>query len=292
MTDCAAHASTTPVRARSACRSLAWHIVLCAASIAMLYPLLWMLASSFKPEDEIFSSASLWPSQLQPRGLLARLVRPAGELRPVLLQFGDRSRSLSSSATCSTCSLAAYAFARLKFRGRNFWFALMLGTLMLPLSRDPDPAICAVPQSRLGQHVPAAGGAEIPRRRRVLHLPADAVLPHHSARARRSRDDRRLRPWGIYWKIILPLSLPALATAAIFTFIWTWDDFFGPLVYLTDMQTTRCSSACAASWIRRGKSDWGALFAMSVLTLLPVFAFFLFFQRSLIEGITTTGLRG
>ena len=99
-------------------------------------------------------------------------------------------------------------------------------------------------------------------------------------------------PWGIYWKIILPLSLPALATAAIFTFIWTWDDFFGPLVYLNDMANYTVQLGLRSFVDSTGKSDWGALFAMSVLTLLPVFAFFLFFQRLLIEGIATTGLRG
>ena len=265
--------------------------MLCAASIAMLYPLIWMLASSFKPEDEIFSSASLWPSSFS----LESYSRGWSGLQVGFGRFFINSAIISVSSVIGnvlSCSLAAFAFARLKFRGRDFWFAAHARHPDAALSRHPDSAIRAVPQSRLGQHVPPAGGAEIPRRRRVLHLPADAVLPHHSARARRSRDDRRLRPLGIYWKIILPLSLPALATAAIFTFIWTWDDFFGPLVYLTDMANYTVQLGLRSFVDSTGKSDWGALFAMSVLTLLPVFAFFLFFQRLLIEGIATTGLRG
>jgi multiple sugar transport system permease protein len=99
-------------------------------------------------------------------------------------------------------------------------------------------------------------------------------------------------PFGIYWRVILPLSLPALATAAIFTFIFTWDDFFGPLVYLNDISTYTVQLGLRSFVDSTGKSDWGALFAMSTVTLLPVLAFFLFFQRLLIEGITTTGLRG
>jgi multiple sugar transport system permease protein len=99
-------------------------------------------------------------------------------------------------------------------------------------------------------------------------------------------------PWRIYWMVIVPLSLPALATAAIFTFIWTWDDFFGPLVYLNDMNSYTVQLGLRSFVDSTGKSDWGALFAMSTLTLLPVFAFFLFFQRLLIDGIATTGLKG
>ena len=201
----------------------------------MLYPLIWMLASSFKPEDEIFSSASLWPSQLQPRRLCARLVRAAGELRPLLRQLGDRRRSSRVIGNVLTCSLAAYAFARLKFRGRDFWFALMLGTLMLPYH------VTLIPQYVLFLNLDWVNTflpLVVPK-----FLAADAffifLLMQFFRSIPRELDEAAMidgcGPWRIYWKIILPLSLPALATAAIFTFIWTWDDFFGPLVYLNDM---------------------------------------------------------
>ena len=76
-------------------------------------------------------------------------------------------------------------------------------------------------------------------------------------------------PWRIYCKVILPLSLPVLATAAIFTFIWTWDDFFGPLIYLNDIGTYTVQLGLRSFVDSTGKSDWGALFAMSVLALVP-----------------------
>ena len=119
-----------PVRARSM-PSLAWHIVLCAVSIGMLYPLIWMLASSFKPEDEIFSSASLWPSHFS----LKAYSRGWSGLQVSFGRFFVNSAIVAISAVIGnvlTCSLAAYAFARLKFAGRDFWFAVMLGTMMLP----------------------------------------------------------------------------------------------------------------------------------------------------------------
>jgi multiple sugar transport system permease protein len=98
-------------------------------------------------------------------------------------------------------------------------------------------------------------------------------------------------PWRIYWKIVLPLSTPVLATAGVFTFIWTWDDFFGPLIYLSDIRTYTVMLGLRTFVDSSAQSDWGGLFAMSILSLLPIFVFFLFFQRLLIEGIATTGMK-
>jgi multiple sugar transport system permease protein len=97
--------------------------------------------------------------------------------------------------------------------------------------------------------------------------------------------------WRIYWNIILPLSVPALATAAIFTFIFTWDDFFGPLIYLSDIENFTVQLGLRGFLDSAGQSDWSAMFAMAVLTLLPVLVLFLFFQRLLIQGIATTGIK-
>src|SRR5713226_2553969 len=125
----AASAVASPIRTRGC--SLAIHVALCAASLAMLYPLLWMLASSFKPENEIFGSASLWPSSVS----IDAYWRGWTGLQVSFGRFFLNSliiAVLSVIGNVLTCSLAAYAVARLEFHGRNFWFALMLGTLMLP----------------------------------------------------------------------------------------------------------------------------------------------------------------
>jgi len=277
--------------ARSAGRSLAYHIVLCLASIAMLYPLLWMLASSFKLEDEIFGTASLWPSQFT----LDSYIRGWSGLQVSFGTFFWNSfviSILSVIGNVFACSLAAFAFARLHFYGRNFWFALMLGTLMLPYHVTLIPQyVLFLNLGWVGTFLPLV----VPK-----FLAADAffifLLVQFFRSIPRELDEAAMidgcSPWGIYWRIILPLSLPALGTTAIFTFIWTWDDFFGPLVYLNDMKSFTVQLGLRSFVDSSGKSDFGALFAMSVLTLLPVVAFFIFFQRSLIAGITTTGLRG
>jgi multiple sugar transport system permease protein len=98
--------------------------------------------------------------------------------------------------------------------------------------------------------------------------------------------------WRIYRKIILPLSIPVLATAAIFSFLWTWEDFFGPLVYLSDIRKYTVPLALRTFVDSTSQSAWGPLFAMSILSLVPVFLFFLLFQRLLIQGIATSGLKG
>jgi multiple sugar transport system permease protein len=290
MADLAALDPDSPPRTERG-RALLYHVVLCLASIAMLYPLLWMLASSFKPESDIFGTASLWPSSFS----LEAYRRGWSGLQVSFGKFFLNSLLVSLSSVVGnvmSCSLAAYAFARLKFRGQKFWFALMLGTLMLPYH------VTLIPQYVLFLNL---GWVDtflpliVPK-----FLAADAffifLLVQFFRSIPRELDEAAMidgcGPWRIYWMVILPLSLPALATAAIFTFIWTWDDFFGPLVYLNDMNSYTVQLGLRSFVDSTGKSDWGALFAMSTLTLLPLFIFFLLFQRLLINGIATTGLKG
>jgi multiple sugar transport system permease protein len=272
-------------------RSLAYHAVLCLASLAMLYPLLWMLASSFKPEDEIFGNASLWPTSFS----LESYWRGWSGLQVSFGRFFLNSLIISVLSVIGnvlSCSLAAYAVARLQFRGRGFWFALMLGTLMLPYHVTLIPQyILFLGLGWIDTFLPLV----VPK-----FLAVDAffifLLVQFFRTLPRELDEAAeidgCGAFGIYWRIILPLSLPALATAAIFTFIFTWDDFFGPLVYLNDMSSYTVQLGLRSFVDSTGKSDWGALFAMSTVTLLPVFAFFVFFQRLLIQGIATTGLKG
>ncbi len=281
-----------PARAARRARIVngALHTLLFAASVAMLYPLLWMLSASFRPEDEIFSATSLWPSSFSweaySRGWFGLDV-----------SFG---RFFWNSAVIAVltvignvfaCSLAAYAFARLQFRGRNFWFAIMLGTLMVPYH------VTLIPQYVLFRNlgwVDTFLPLVVPK---FLALDAYFIflMVQFFRGIPRELDEAAMMDgcsaWRIYWKIMLPLSTPVLATAAIFSFLWTWDDFFGPLIYLNDMRGYTVQLGLQSFVDSSSNSDWGGLFAMSTLSLVPVFFFFLFFQRLLIEGIATTGMK-
>ncbi|WP_421359731.1 carbohydrate ABC transporter permease [Agrobacterium rosae] len=271
-------------------KSALLHLVLIAASIAMMYPILWMISGSFRPQDELFGSSSLIPSALD----LGGYIRGWTGLQVSFGKFFRNSFFIAVLATIGNvagCSLAAFAFARLRFGGRNFWFALMLGTLMLPYHVVLIPQyILFLEMGWVNTSLPLI----VPK-----YLATDAffifLMVQFFRGIPRELDEAAVMdgcsPFRIYWKIMLPLSSPVLATAAIFSFIWTWDDFFGPLIYLNDINTYTVQLGLRSFVDSTGSSDWTALFAMSNLSLVPVFLFFLFFQRLLIEGIATTGMK-
>jgi multiple sugar transport system permease protein len=269
---------------------IAAHVVLIGASILMLYPLLWMLAASVRPENEIFSSPSIFPSEVS----FDAFVRGWEGVRVSFSVFFVNSFVIAILAVAGnliTCSLAAYSFARLQFAGRRFWFAMMLMTLMLPYQ------VVLIPQYILFRQL---GWVDT-----ILPLVAPKFLAVDAffiflmvqffRGIPRELDEAAqmdgCSPWRIYWKIMLPLSLPVMTTAAIFTFIWTWDDFFAPLIYLNEMQQYTVMLGLRTFLDSTGESDYGGLFAMSVLSLVPIFLVFLIFQRLLIEGIATTGMK-
>jgi pectin-derived oligosaccharide transport system permease protein len=283
-------AQTAAIKTRKRLLSILAHVLLIGASILMLYPLLWMLSSSFRPENEIFTSGSLWPSSWS----LDSYFRGWSGLRVPFGTFFINSFTIAILAivgNLATCSLAAFAFARLEFWGRPFWFSMMLATLMLPYQ------VTLIPQYVLFHNLHWVNTflpLVVPK-----FLAADGffifLMVQFFRGIPKELDEAAMMdgcsPWRVYWKILLPLSTPVLATAAIFTFIWTWDDFFGPLIYLSDIRSYTVMLGLRTFVDSSAQSDWGGLFAMSILSLLPIFLFFLFFQRLLIEGIATTGMK-
>lgn len=274
-----------------AVRGLIAHTLLVGICTVMLYPVLWMLASSFRPEATIFSNYTLWPDDFSLRAYIEGWTG----LQVSFTRFFFNSALVACLAVMGNliaCSLAAYAFARLNFPLRNFWFAMMLGTLMLPYH------VTLIPQYVLFLNlgwVDTFLPLVVPK-----FLAVDAffifLMVQFFRGIPRELDDAAMMdgcgPWKIYLLVMLPLSKPVLATAAIFSFIWTWDDFFGPLIYLNDTNNYTVPLALRAFVDSSGRSEWGPLFAMSTLSLVPVFLVFLFFQRLIIRGISTSGLKG
>ena len=283
--------ASTPARIwRKRATSVIAHILLIGASILMLYPLLWMLSASFRPENEIFSSNSLIPSSISPHGYISGWFGLSRSFDTFFLN------SLTISLLCvvgnlAACSLTAFAFARLEFRGKNLWFALMLGTLMLPYQVTLIPQYVLFHQLNwVNTFLPLV----VPK-----FLAVDSffifLMVQFFRGIPKELDEAAMMdgcsPWRIYYRIMLPLSVPVLTTAGIFTFIFTWDDFFGPLIYLSDIKTYTVTIALRTFVDSTAESNWSGLFAMSILSLLPIFLLFLFFQRYLIEGIATTGMK-
>jgi multiple sugar transport system permease protein len=277
--------------ARERRQALIKHGLLILASFGMLYPLLWMFASSFKPESHIFSELGLWPSEI----VLGNYAAGWTALRVTFATFYWNSiviAVLSVIGNLMACSLTAFAFARLEFRLKWLWFALMLGTLMLPYH------VTLVPQYVLFLKI---GWVDtilplvVPK-----FLASDAffiflMVQFFRGIPRELDEAARMDgcgPWRIYWRIMLPLSTPVLATAAIFSFIWTYDDFLGPLIYLNDINSYTVPLALRAFVDSSGgESLYGELFAMSALSLVPVFIVFLAFQRLIIRGVALGALK-
>ena len=263
---------------------------LMAVSFVMLYPLLWMVSASFKPENEIFTTTSLIPetftTDAYKRGW-----------NGLSVSFGWMFFNSAVIAVLAvvgnllSCSMAAYAFTRLQFRGRGFWFALMLGTMMLPQHAVLIPQyLMFLNFGWVNTILPLV----VPK-----FLAIDAffifLMVQFFRGIPRELDEAALidgaSPLRIFFRIILPLSTPVLATAAVFSFIWTWDDFFAPLIYLNDIEKYTAQLGLRTFVDATAQSDWGALLAMSTLTVLPIFVLFAMFQRLLIEGVATTGMK-
>jgi multiple sugar transport system permease protein len=271
-------------------RQIVRHGLLIAAALVMIYPLIWLISSSLKPENLIFNNLSLIPEKLQ----LDNYVEGWTALRFSFTRFFANSFLIAGMAVIGNllaCSLTAFAFARLEFRLKKFWFALMLGTLMLPYH------VTLVPQYILFLHLGWVNTflpLIVPK-----FLAVDSffifLMVQFFRGIPREIDEAAIMdgcgPWRIYWRIMLPLSLPVLATAAIFSFIWTYDDFLGPLIYLNDMRDYTVPLALRAFVDATGESRFGQLFAMSTLSLIPVFFVFLAFQRLIIRGVALGALK-
>jgi multiple sugar transport system permease protein len=282
-------AGAAPPRRRTvAGRSVIKHVLLIAASLVMIYPLVWMLVSSFRPTDVIFRTPGLWLNDLvldnYTEGWNA-LSEPFGQymLNSAIVVIGAIAGNLLS------CSLAAYAFARLRFRLKTLWFSIMLVTIMLPFH------VVVVPQyiifNKLGwvdTFIPLVLPKFLATDAFFVFLMVQFIrgIPRELDEAARIDGCNH---WQIFTRMMIPLMIPALATTAIFTFIWTWSDFFTPLIYLTSPESYTVPVALRSFLDSTSGSNWGAMFAMSIISLVPIFLAFLFGQRYLVKGIATTG---
>lgn len=284
----------TPSRRAGSRRSpvvrLLQQILMIAIVAVALYPILWMVVSSVRADSHIFSNPSLIPTEFHWQNFAqgwTSLGRPFSTflinsfIIVVAAIFGN----------LITCSMAAYAFARLKFRFQKPAFAFMLVTIMIPVQ------VVIVPQyiiwSQLGM-VNSFWPLVIPK-----FLATDAFFTFLMVQFIRSLPrelDEAARIDGaghgrIFSQILMPLMAPALATTAIFTFIWTWNDFFSQMIYLTNPSLYTVSMALRNFIDSQSQSSYGAMFAMSTISVIPLILVFALGQRYLVQGIATTGMK-
>lgn len=266
------------------------HLVVLVGAAIMIYPLFWMISASFKPQDMLFNGSGLWSSQWT----IENYTDGWNALDYPFATFFINSMIVCMGAVIGnliSCSMAAYAFARLRFRYSMLFFVLMLGSIMLPHH------VLIVPQYILfkglgwiNTFLPMVVPKFFATDAFFIFLMMQFIrgIPRELDEAAKM-DGCSL--FGFYWRVILPLSLPALVTTAIFTFIWTWNDFFSQLIFLNDESLYTIPVALRSFLDSTGNSAYGQLFAMSILSLIPIIGFFLIFQRMLIEGTRTTGIR-
>jgi multiple sugar transport system permease protein len=262
------------------------------ALVVMLYPLLWMISASFKTGPEIFHSVSLVPQE----PTLDNYISGWTALRSPFGVFFLNSVILCAVAVIGnvfSCTLAAFAFARLRFPLKRVLFSVMLLTIMLPFHAT------IVQQFVLFQRLGWVGTILPIVAPKFLAVDAFFVflLVQFIRSIPSSLDDAAkidgCGPFRLFGWVILPLLTPALATTAIFTFIFTWNDFFSQLLYLGNSVNTYTVPVALRAFIdATSLSSWGQTLAMSLLSLLPIIGFFLAFQRLLVEGISTTGFKG
>jgi len=280
------------IRTKRRAATIATHVFIILLGVGMLYPIIWMIISSFKPNNMIFSDP----------GLIPKAVTAAhyAEGWEGLLDISFGRFFLNSFFICAcsvaanivTCSMAAYAFARLKFSLKGLWFGIMMISIMLPAHVTTIPRY--VLYNTLGWmdgYLPIIMPKVFATDAFFVFLLVQFIrgLPKDLDEAATIEG---CGPTGIYLRIIMPLSIPALVTTALFTFLWTWDDFFNQLLYIYTPQKFTVPLGLRMFVDNTGNSNWGAVLAMSVLSLIPCFVLFFSLQKYFVQGITTTGIKG
>ena len=270
--------------------SIIRHTLLIALAALMLYPVIWMVVSSLRPNDEIFREPGIIFDSFE----ISNYTDGWNALQYPFNVYLWNSAVIVVGCIVGnlvSCSMAAYAFARLEFTAKRIWFGIMLLSIMLPIH------VIIVPQyilfSQLGW-VNTFLPLIVPK---LLAVDAFFVfLMVQFIRGIPKELDEAARIDGaghprIFLQIILPLMVPALATTAIFTFIWTWNDFFSQLIFLTKPELYTVPLALRSFEDAQSTTNYAQMFAMSVVSLIPIFLIFLFGQKFLIKGIATTGIK-
>lgn len=265
------------------------YVLVLIASVVIMIPVLWMLSTALKPGGEVF----LFPPRWIPSRLMWHNFSDALSFLPFGRYFQNTSVITLSAMLGQLLSspLVAYAFARLKARGSNVLFVLVLATLMLPMHVTMIPLFILFQSfgwidTFLPLIVPNFFGSAyyiFLMRQFFLTIPGDLA------------DAAKIDGcghFGTYWRIYLPLSKPALATVAIFTFMGNWNDFMSPLIYLSSNDNWTLTLGLSRFTGMYGQTAWNLLMAASLVTILPCVLLFFFAQRYFIQGIVITGVKG
>lgn len=270
-----------------------YHVLVCGLGLIMIYPLIWMIMSSFKDTNTIFTTAS----QLIPETFILDNYANGwkGFAKIGFGVFFKNSMLISIVATLGTVissALVAFGLARCKFFGRRILFVAMLLSMMLPAQ------VLMIPQylwyqklNWVGSYMPLITPYFFAIQGFFVYLMINFIegIPKELDEAAKIDG---CSWYGIFGRIILPLITPALITGSIFSFMWRWDDFLSALLYVNESAKYPVSLALKLFSDPGSSSDYGAMFAMATLSILPAVIMFICLQKYLVEGISTSGLKG
>lgn len=278
-----------PHRSRAP-RLVVWALLVLGGGLSLV-PFAWLLRSALMNEQQIFAFPPTW----WPSPLIWRNFTGAMQAEPFFGYFLNTMtlEVIVVPGVLLSCSLAAFAFGRLRWRGRNMVFALLMSSLMLPYAATLIP-------SYIGWNILGLVGTYAP-----LTVPAwfahagggmasVFLLRQFFKSIPRELDEAAYidgaNPFQVWWQIILPLSKPGLLVVGVFTFFGVWNDFLNPLVYLSDSRMFTLSLGLA-TFKGTYSSEWGYLMAAATVVTLPVIIIFFVVQRHLMAGIALTGMK-
>ena len=266
--------------------------VLLAVAVVMLYPLLWLVGASFKTNTEIFTEVGFWPSRFD-FGSYAKGWKTSTEYTFATYFLNSFLITVPRIiVTVISCVLVAYAFARFEFWGKKLLFSIMVGTMMLPLIVLRLPQYLMFKElgwldSYLPLIVPSAFATD------TFFV---FMLVQFLRGIPRDMEEAALidgcNAVQMLWHIIVPLLKPAIISVIVFQFIWTMNDFMGPLIYLSSVEKYPVSLALKMSIGATEEVEWANVIAISVVALVPSVAVFFMAQKHFIEGASSSGIKG
>lgn len=269
-------------------RELLTHVALVPVAFIFMVPFLWMLSTSLKTDEQLYAYPPVWiPNPVN----WANYPNTVTYIPFFLYLYNTVTiAALSTLGALISCSMVAYSLARIPWRGRNILFVITVATLMLPFQVTLIPLFLVFRNlGWVGDFRPLIipqffGNALYIFLLRQFFM----TIPMELTEAARIDGAAEFR---IYWAIILPLAKPALATVAIFEFIARWRDYLGPLIYLNNQNLYTLSLGLQQYSSQYGR-EWGLLMAASVLITLPIILLFFFLQKTFVQGIALTGIKG
>lgn len=270
-------------------KTVIWYTITILGAVIMLLPFLWMVSTSFKNENEIFTMPIKWFPRAATINNYVRALEVVSIFKCMLNTLIIAIPKIIGEVFIS--ALVAFGFARFQFKGRNFLFMIMLATMMLPYEVTMIPTFMV--WSALGlsdSYVPLVLPAFCGSASFIFFLRMYfETVPKDYEEAAWIDGAKNLR---VFWMIFVPLAKPALITIGLWSFMGTWNDLLGQLIYIDSQPKYTIQLALASFSSMTGETLWGPLMAASFMALIPVIALLLYAQKYFMEGVKMSGVKG